>query len=141
MGITGHWGLGGLFNDVQGKSDVVEVVKTVASNFDNVDAVVAKIRGEDGLSGYDYGANEDGRWTPWRVRKFCSIVCEAIGVPLPPETRRVFIAVALTPALDAFLRSEMEEMDFFAIFRALTHSDKHLINTSIDFIAVLYYRH
>ena len=115
------------------KSAVMEFIRFVATNFNDLGTVLIEIRKQDGLSGYGMNADFDA-WTPHRIRAFVHNVCEAVGELIPPEAKWLYIVVGLTPAIESYVKSDIELQDFLPIFRSLVGEEETNRRRAIDFI-------
>ena len=115
------------------KAAVMEVVRLVAVNYDNVDAILTLIREKLGGAEYGVGYKFDD-WSPTKVRRFIHVVTQAIGEKPPPEARPVYIVVGLKPSVDSFLRSEMELQDFVTVFRTLVGTEELYARDAIEYV-------
>jgi len=95
-------------------ASVRNVVDCVATHFRDRGAVLNIMRGKECFAGYDV-TNPDAKWTNRRIKDFIVDVCRIAELEMPPSTKIVILYVALEPLVDAFLRGETEEDDFFQL--------------------------
>ena len=113
------------------KKRVIDVIKFVTGKFDDVDAILAKLRADECFQPYRPNKN---LFSLRRMRMFVTHVCAALEIDPPPETRRFFVAHGLQPNVDAFLSNEMESIDLFPICEDLVGDDQDAWAICIDYI-------
>ena len=116
------------------KEAVVEVVKLVLENFDNVEVIVGRMKEKEELAKADFDGMRR-KWKPVAIRKFVERVCTAIGEPFPiVESRRLLQAIALGPVVDSFLQNQLEDMDAFPLLERISALDDENVAATIDFL-------
>ena len=114
-------------------ASVRNVVDCVATHFRGRGAVLNIMRGKECFAGYDV-TNPDVKWTNRRIKDFIVDVCRIAELEMPPSTKIVILYVALEPLVDAFLRGETEEDDFFQLAISLASDDSMLFDECIDYV-------
>ena len=116
------------------RTEVVEVVRFVANNFNDFDAVKRKLATVPSFQKVDLEQLR-GSWKLLEIRRFIILACKLIGCALPQEATKVFVAIALPPFLDAYGRGEMEDQDALPIFKAMVAGDDGRRDSAIEEIA------
>ena len=116
------------------KVKIMEVVDCVAMHFRDRGAVLNIMRGKECFVGYDV-VDPDAKWTVRRIRKFIVEVCNVAQISPPPAAKIVFLYDALMPTVDAFLRGETEEDDFFQLCNNIAADDPSHFERCVDYVA------
>jgi len=112
----------------------MEVVSFVAQNYRDKNAIMRKLRRQDCFDRYVVD-DFDTKWTAPRLKDFIKQVCRILEKPVPAEARPILVAVDIGPHLNAFLRGEAEEYDFFLLCDSLVFGDDSLFPVIIDVVA------
>ena len=117
------------------KSDVLAVVKMVLRNYNNVGAVVEKMKETEILADFNLDDLSYRKWEPSLVKKFVADICNAIHCPLPREEGIPFLLdFALNSVVDSFLNNQVEEQDVIPMVKTLADGDAAYIDAGINII-------
>ena len=116
------------------KEEVMEVVKFVAENYDNADAVFARLKTTDC---YRVAELEQYRksWKLTSIRQWVICICNAVGEPLPDAITPIIMEIAIPPTLKAYGRGEMEDDDFIPIFKSVVGKKEEFVRSGLAMIA------
>jgi len=112
---------------------IMEVVDYVAMHFRDRGTVLNTLRGKECFAGYDV-VDPDTKWTDKRVKEFVVDVCRIAEQEPPPSAKVVFLYDALKPTVDAFLRGETEEDDFYQLSVELASDNSSHFDRCIDYV-------
>ena len=114
------------------KDDVEFIVKHVALNYLDPDALLAHMRRTEVFE--NYAPEFEGKVKLERIKTFVLLLCSAWEMTLPTETRPLFIAINLKSSVAAYKRGEMEEQDLLRVCQGLAEKDLYRWNICIDII-------
>ena len=112
----------------------MEVVRFVVENFNDVDAVFARLKTTDC---YRHANLEQYResWKLEYIRRWVLCICNALSEPLPDTVTPIIMKIAIPPTLKAYNRGEMEDDDFVPVFKSVVGTKEEFVRSGLAMVA------